>query len=207
MRIFSILIVIILLGFYSLAKPNSNGKTADPNPTVPEYKPDEKKKKEKPTEQPLPPIPTPNKSIVAELADFETGKAIHYGTGQFCENLTMEIKNYIGTNKEVEKVIVKGFADGFTNRGLKKFDLAPFPSSCQKGVDLPIDDTELAILRGCVVFEKITELLGFDFAGGITWQKDKYDEPDGGNKGGLYRKVRVEIFLKKMRGKYDRKNR
>jgi hypothetical protein len=116
---------------------------------------------------------------------------------RFSETLTGEVKSLVAAGRRIDKIIVTGFADGIPNRGLN-YNLNLLPSNCQKGITLPLDDSELALIRGCVVLEQMSQMVGSLYTGGISWRKDEFDEPDGGRKGNAFRKVRVEIFLRKQ---------
>jgi hypothetical protein len=193
------LITLLLVGLlvsFATAQRKNERDGADPRPNVPPYPgsgPDSKTaKKGKPPELPL----LNETYMQRELDGYQVGQPAHADAITFCQTVSKEIKSLVGSGRKIEKILVTGFADGIPNKGIN-YDLSRLPSNCEKGIKSPVDDPELALLRGCVVLEQLSEMLEPIFAGGISWRKDKYDEPDGGHQGSAFRKVRIEIFMRK----------
>jgi hypothetical protein len=167
---------------------------ADPPPSVPPLPPG-------PNPQPAP-IP-PDPPVLGEskyedtLDNYEVGEPIHERGELFCKRLAAKIREQVTSGRKVQRVIITGFADGIPNKG-KVYDLTLLHPSCRNGVSSPLDDDELALLRGCVIFESLKETISEKYAGGEGWQKpETHDEPDGINQGGKYRKVHVEITFRR----------
>lgn len=144
------------------------------------------------------PVKTPGKkTIIKELFGYDKGYLTHPESFSFCKELATKIQDLVNSGCEIKLVVVKGFADGIPNRGLK-YDIAKLPKECKENRDFEtIDDTELAFLRGCLIWNLLSGLLEESVGSGIiaAWGKNEYyDEPDGGQIGYKYRKVSLEII-------------
>ena len=129
-----------------------------------------------------------------ELHGYGRGSATHKQDNLFCEKLAGEIKARIASGRRIEKIVVTGFADGIVNHGLQD-GFGTVPVDCLEGVSVPIDDHELALLRGCTILRKLSAKIALPTAGGISWKSEEHDEPDGGYEGEPYRKARVDVYL------------
>ena len=197
MRLFLTLIVMGLLIGYFPAQRKTGRDRIDPSPNVPPYPGSNSGSKGSRTRKPPDPPPLNETYLQRELDSYVVGQPTHRDSLRFSETIANEVKNLIKSGRRIEKIIVTGFADGIPNKGIK-YDLGHLSSDCQKGISAPLDDTELALLRGCIILEQISRSVGSPSVGIIGWRKDEYDEPDGGKQGAPYRKVRVEIFLRKL---------
>ena len=117
---------------------------------------------------------------------------------RFCSDVGQEIRTLKAGGRVIERVLVTGYADGIPNRGLM-FNLPGFPTTCQRGLSLPIDDTKLAMLRGCIILQQLSDVIGSSYASGVAWENDQFDEPDGGQQGAEFRKVTVELFMRRTK--------
>jgi hypothetical protein len=178
-------------------KPGRDG--ADPPPSVPPLPPGPGS-----GPSPQPPSIPPQPPVLGEwkyedtLADYITGEPIHSRGEVFCRRIAAKIREQVTSGRRVQQIVIAGFADGTPNDGVV-YDLNVLPPNCRNGVSSPLDDNELALLRGCVIFEKLKEMLGEQYAGGEGWQKpEAYDEPDWVHMGGKYRKVHVEITFRRI---------
>jgi hypothetical protein len=143
---------------------------------------------------PAPPI-LGERHIWQELQGYGVGVATHRDGPVFSERLAGEIRAQIGNGRRISRIIVTGFADGIPNSGLN-YDLTTLPIRCQAGISVPVDDGELALLRGCIILDQISHALGPQYSGGISWKGDEKDEPDGGEQGDKYRKAKVDIYMR-----------
>lgn len=168
---------------------------ADPPPTVPVFIPKPGRTKPLKKAQPARPPVINETYLQRELKGFGVGQPLHRSSLQFCHDVASEIKNLLASGRDIQRIVVTGYADGIPNRGLD-LHIRDFPVSCQKGFSLPVDDPELARLRACIILERLTEMLSKPVAAGIAWEKSEYDEPDGGDRGNVFRKVKIEVFLR-----------
>jgi len=190
------LVLLILAGILSLSFSQKPRDGIDPNPTAPAYKGSktEKKQTEKP---PLPPV-LDETHIVRKLSGYPVGQPTHMNALSFCSDVGQQIRTLEATGRVIERVLVTGYADGIPNRGLT-FHLPGFPTTCQRGLSLPIDDRKLAMLRGCIILQQLSDVIGSSHASGVAWENDQFDEPDGGKQGDEFRKVTVEVFLRRTK--------
>jgi hypothetical protein len=195
-------LIIVCTLVFSLGQKKPGRDGADPPPNVPPLPPSVG-----PT--PKPPLIPPTPPVLGEwkyedtLDDYEKGDPVKKSGEQFCRRLAAKIREQTMSGRKVQKVVVTGFADGIPNDG-KVYDLTQLPLNCQKSVSSPLDDDELALLRGCVIFETLRKIAGESYAGGEGWQRESHDEPDGVNQGGKYRKVHVEITFRRISNERER---
>lgn len=127
-----------------------------------------------------------------ELHGFAPGAPEHQSTWQFVGSLVTEIRRQENRDKKVVRIASTGFADGLPNEGLN-LNLASYPDRCSAGMTPPVFDQGLALLRGCIVLDRIVRSLGGSVPGNVTWLA--VDEPDFGSSGLPFRKVRIEISI------------
>ena len=203
MNIRSALLIAAFLITASLMCIAQERDNSDPPPTADEY-PGSSSTSSKETHEgelqsqsgifPDPPV-LGERHIWQELQGYDVGAVGHRDGLSFSRLLADEIEAQISSGRRVSRIIVTGFADGIPNDGLI-LDLNEFPAKCQVGIIVPIDDEELALLRGCIILDQISTVLGAQYAGGISWKGDEEDEEDGGNQGKPYRKTKVDIFMR-----------
>jgi len=195
MRILAgLIIVFILASSLGQKKPGRDG--ADPPPNVPPLPPSSGPTPKPPRTPPAPPV-LGESEYEETLDNYEVGEPVKNSGERFCRRLAAKIREQTMSGRKVERVIITGFADGIPNPGTI-YDLNLLPLNCRNGVNSPLDDNELALLRGCVIFETLRKIVGKSYAGGEGWQREAHDEPDGINQGGKHRKVRVEITFRRI---------
>jgi hypothetical protein len=146
----------------------------------------------------LPPfvIPDGEKHLVRELTSYRSGYFLHPDVLRFCEGVLQEIYDLNQNGKRIELIIITGQADGQRNAGILKGREA-IPQKCRNiAMNQTINDSELAGLRGCVVWDLLSSTLdGQKTLTGFGWKPDQItDIPDGGPSGTRYRKVTVEVI-------------
>jgi hypothetical protein len=202
MRILAGLIIVYLLVFgLGQKKPGRDG--ADPPPNVPPLPPITGPTPKPPNTPPPPPPVLGEWEYEDTLDNYEEGEPVKKSGEEFCRRIVAKIREQTMSGRKVQRVIITGFADGIYNPG-KIYDLNLLPLNCRKSVSSPLDDDELALLRGCVIFETLREIAGESYAGGEGWRREAHDEPDGINKGGKHRKVRVEITFRRNSDERER---
>jgi hypothetical protein len=209
MRTLIICALLFLLVGYSQAQKNVNDNVFDPHPTIPHYVPKSGPRKTptnpSPTSRPPQPSATPLQahpppvraaSIERELANYDLNSFSNKNSLAFCDNLAEEIRDLVASGRKINMIIVKGFADGKPNYGIK-YDRNSLPAQCQPDINTEtLNDVELARLRSCIIRDLLVGMIEPKYASSIAaWQTDLYDEPDNGLQGYAYRKVTVEIFL------------
>lgn len=198
-------VLIILITFLLLCPTilggiqGGKGNPFDPPPDIPPYHPPNGPNGP-PSGPPNAPPPNPPSVgaiyIQRELIGYGVGELTHPKSLAFCNNLAREIKTLTDSGRRIELIIVRGYADGIRNNGLK-YNLGLLPIKCQELVTPGlVDDPKLAFLRGCIIWNLLSGMIDSTQAGGIAWEKQQYDEPTGGLKGDLYRKVTVEVTLR-----------
>jgi hypothetical protein len=136
---------------------------------------------------------------VHTLDSYQSGRFLRPGLMSFCRALSQEISGLSSAGHKV-RVIVTGHADGEVNPGVSKEHERPTAKCSQVAQGETINDTELARLRGCIVWDLLTVMLdeqGIVLFGGDTRGPEDIkveDIADGGDSGNLYRKVVVEVF-------------
>lgn len=191
------LLLLILVGILSLSFSQKSRDGIDPNPTAPAYNAGSKTEKKQPEKPPLPPV-IDETHIVRKLSGYPVGQPTHMNALSFCRDVGQQIRTLEATGRVIERVLVTGYADGIPNKGLM-FHLLGFPTTCQRGVSLPIDDRKLAMLRGCIILQQLSDVIGSSHASGVAWEHGQFDEPDGGNQGDDFRKVTVDVFLRRTK--------
>ena len=152
-----------------------------------------------PTRQPAapPPVVRPGeKHLVRELTSYRSGYFLHPDVLKFCESVLQEIYTLSHNGKRIELIIIAGQADGIINPGIRK-GREKIPQKCEKmALNQTINDTELAALRGCVVWDLLSSMLdGQKTLTGFGWKPNQINDiPDGGPSGDRYRKISVEVI-------------
>jgi hypothetical protein len=196
-------LIAICLFAGSLAWTRQDRGYSDPPPTAHKYPGPSSNTTQKRSDEnqqtrsgifPDPPL-LDERHIWQELQGYAVGAATHRDGLLFSERLAGEIKTQIASGRTVRRIVVTGFADGIHNSGLS-CDLMKLPVRCQAGISVPLDDDELALLRGCVILDQISNALGSQSGGGISWKGDEEDVPDGGNQGNPYRKTKVDVYMR-----------
>jgi hypothetical protein len=203
MKVRSALLIVAYLFTASLVCTAQERDNSDPPPTADEYpgSGSASSKEEHGGESrsragifPDPPV-LGERHIWQELQGYDIGAVIHRDGPSFSRLLADEIEAQIASGRRISRIVVTGFADGIPNGGLT-LDLDEFPVRCQAGITTPVNDEELALLRGCIILDQVSTAMDDQYAGGISWKGDKEDERDGGNQGNPYRKVKIDIFMR-----------
>lgn len=147
--------------------------------------------------EPKPPIPVPPiHSNFFVLPNYLPGAYNHVEVQNFCHKIIVAIDGIKQKNRIIN-ITVKGYADGLINRGVI-ISKSEVHGECQKFISSlsGLEDTELATLRACQIEGIIKDQLlarGETFTTFLRFNNENYDEPDGGNSGGLFRKVEITI--------------
>lgn len=195
----NIITIALSFSFYAAMAGISYGQSSKdrsyPAPSVPPYfSSATNKKPEHAGVFPSPPV-LGEKVIRQELQAYKVGDPTHPESLPFAERIVSSIRSQLVAGRVIDRVIVTGFADGIPNSGLN-LNLRELPVRCSNGVITPVDDGELAHLRGCIILDQISGILGIKYSSGISWTGTEEDEPDGGLQGNPYRKVKVEVFMR-----------
>jgi len=128
------------------------------------------------------------------LDGFDEGNPVHPGANEFATDVAQEIA-FFTRNRRIDRVEVIGFADGIPNPGVP-YTIELVPDQCKKIVNsTSLNDEQLAFLRGCMISFLIAQRFEEPLAGGVSWENNQFDEPDGGLTGPAYRKVVVNIYF------------
>ena len=127
------------------------------------------------------------------LKGYDAGIPLHPQMFTFAEGVAAEISALVADGHDNLVVVVTGSADGIPNPGLD-LDIEGLPLVCQAAVTKPINDNDLARLRGCVVREHLTGLMPSSSTS-ILWDSEINNEDDGKNIGVEYRSVWIEVFI------------
>ena len=136
----------------------------------------------------------PETVLSTSLENYGVGEATHPHLVDFAREVEGQIELFSQEHKSL-LVVITGAADGIPNRGLT-LPLASYPWRCRQAVTNPIDDQELALLRGCLLEEMISSLYPGALPPAIVFESRIDDAPDGGPIGGQYRAAFVEVNVK-----------
>lgn len=139
---------------------------------------------------------TQERTVTEELTAYPIGRYVQTGIPAFCHRVASQIESREAQGWSIDRVVVRGYADGIHNSGVA-VDTNHLPASCRTGHYPKADDVELARLRACVVLDALRQLASLNRPAAVTWATDEYDEPDGGRIGDSYRKVVVEVELRR----------
>lgn len=194
-----ILVLVLFLSFptfpnaHSFFQRNSNDRAGDPPSTV-RHRRERKERRTPPTGG----APSPS-YFKKELIGYGVGRLTKKKENiSFCNRIAEEIRNRISIGQEIDRIIVRGYADSIRirNQGIK-YDFRLLPLKCQREVASgPIDNPKLAYLRGCIVWNSLSGILESNYADGIkiAWTKTGVDYRDAKKRGRMFRKVVVEVF-------------
>lgn len=197
--------LVLLVVSCSLGQTNVNDNLFDPRPTIPPYIPTDGAGRGPATggQQPKPDAPPPSSdnglnSVKREISGYELGGFVHKSGLAFCNNLADEIRDLVASGQKINMILVKGFADGKPNKGVR-YVRSSIPAPCQPDASVEtLNDVALARMRACIIQNLLTGMIDPKYASSIAaWQMEQYDEPDYGFQGYAYRKVSVEVFLDK----------
>jgi hypothetical protein len=120
---------------------------------------------------------------------YERGEFVHDELGTFINIVKTNLYGY--ELKNVRRITITGFADGFPNNGVK--DWKELPKRCNPD-DLTgeLNDKELAKARGCYVKYKLEQVLTKN---SIAWSGKEIDYPDFTRMTDYDRKVVIEYHL------------
>jgi len=144
--------------------------------------------------------PEPYPNIIKELSEltlinYFPGEFIHSDILNFCNLIITSIENAEIDDKRIIEISIIGYADGLINTGIDA-DSSKIHNDCLKYMSYSTgqEDIALATLRSCQIEGILMELLKSKaYYLNINTIKDYYDEPNGGNIGGKYRKVVIKI--------------
>jgi hypothetical protein len=199
MKILILMLVLLSLTTLGIAGQGLGSSTFDPVVKLPDIKTPPASPMGSPivTSNELP--DPPNFAFTRELSGYERSQSKSPASFQFATEVSRQIESLMAVGREIDEILITGFADGIPNSGIKQKGLL-IPEACKQGIDGDIDDSELAYLRGCIVWNEIANLLEPKYSAIIsTLRKDAYDEPDGGKSGYPYRKVLIKITLKEKK--------
>lgn len=195
-----LLTVLTLLTAAGQEKPDD--RAADPPSTVRRRRPDPGKAKAKPQpeepqpEEPRPKEPPSGNYFEEELTGYGVGHLTRRDTFSFSNRIVEKIRQHISSGQELEKIVVRGYADSIPNSGIK-YDLKLLPLDCQREIEPGlIDNPRLAYLRGCLVWNSLRGILEPTYAGGVAWSKTGAEYREKGEQGPQYRKVAVEVYFR-----------
>jgi len=137
---------------------------------------------------------TDSDTVLSRRLDaFDTGAPFHKNADQFCEVIVAAIHEREAHGAKISRIVVRGYADGTPNFGIRQYSALQFPPACRRALSIPIYDPELAAARGCVVMEMLTARIGAAASAAVVWKPEKVDLKDGQDSSPLARRVEVEV--------------
>ncbi len=135
---------------------------------------------------------------------IETFKLLHYNPGAFLHDDSISRLKYVAKwiqeksteGFKLEKVRLRGFADGIRNLGLSGLHLAT-PNCLEDDIGSltgEAADGALATLRACEVEQLLSKL----YDGLIIDYLAPFNEPEGGVKSGFMRGVEIEVVVRRI---------
>jgi len=139
---------------------------------------------------------TQQRAVRQRLTAYGIGRYVHPGIPRLCSQVVRDIETWESNGWLVDRVVIRGYADGIPNRRVyaENMDLPP---SCSSQAHVKRPDEQLARLRACHVLHALLKTPHLHRPVAITWVTDDYDEPDGGRTGPAYRKVEVELAMRR----------
>lgn len=134
--------------------------------------------------------------VVRQLIGYGEGRYIHSNASLFTNNVAAEIRSLQHQGLTLTRMVVRGFADGLRNQGVR-YAITAVPFRCRPGIEGQnlLFDRDLAFLRACLIWDDISSNLGESTRGQPAWLRDIYDIPDGGPSGPAFRKTVVEFVV------------